>query len=178
MNASTRWVVLKFGGTSVSSRSNWDQIAGILRDRQAEGQRTLVVQSAISGMTDALGELLEHAQAGNSAGQLEGIARRHRELARELGVDASPLLDERLESLRNAADGIALLGEASDAVRARVLAQGELMATALGAAMTLVTSIDLYTKYVLFRATQQARICPFVKWCLNRELFSAFLIYC
>jgi diaminopimelate decarboxylase/aspartate kinase len=134
MNASTRWVVLKFGGTSVSSRSNWDQIAGILRERQAEGLRTLVVHSAISGMTDALGDLLEHAQAGNPAVQLEGIARRHRELARELGVDASPLLDERLASLRKAADGVALLGEASDTVRARVMAQGELMSTALGAA--------------------------------------------
>jgi diaminopimelate decarboxylase/aspartate kinase len=42
------WVVLKFGGTSVSSRSNWDNIVRILRGRESEGLRIVVVHSALS----------------------------------------------------------------------------------------------------------------------------------
>ena len=48
------WVVLKFGGTSVSSVANWKNIAAVLRDRLAEGLRPVVVHSALSGITDRL----------------------------------------------------------------------------------------------------------------------------
>ena len=43
------WVVLKFGGTSVSSRKSWDTIARIIRARRAGGERVCVVCSAASG---------------------------------------------------------------------------------------------------------------------------------
>ena len=33
----SNWVVLKFGGTSVSSVSNWNNIAGVVRARLADG---------------------------------------------------------------------------------------------------------------------------------------------
>ena len=39
------WVVLKFGGTSVSSRARWDNIGRISADRARES-RVLVVVSA------------------------------------------------------------------------------------------------------------------------------------
>jgi diaminopimelate decarboxylase/aspartate kinase len=52
------WVVLKFGGTSVSSASNWHNIAGVLRQRIDEGLRPAVVHSALSGITDRLESLL------------------------------------------------------------------------------------------------------------------------
>ena len=48
------WVVLKFGGTSVSSVSNWKNIAAVIRDRLAEGLHPVVVHSALSGITDRL----------------------------------------------------------------------------------------------------------------------------
>jgi len=48
------FVVLKFGGTSVSSVSNWKNIVGVLRDRLAEGLRPVVIHSALSGVTDLL----------------------------------------------------------------------------------------------------------------------------
>ena len=41
--APSDWIVLKFGGTSVSTRARWDNIVGLVRARQAEGARVLVV---------------------------------------------------------------------------------------------------------------------------------------
>src|SRR5690606_4297714 len=56
-----RWVVLKFGGTSVSSRARWDTIATLAQARRAEGKRVLVVVSALSGVTNALQALIDAA---------------------------------------------------------------------------------------------------------------------
>ncbi len=42
-----QWVVLKFGGTSVSSLANWRNIAQIARTRLAGGARVLIVHSAV-----------------------------------------------------------------------------------------------------------------------------------
>jgi hypothetical protein len=50
----SHWVVLKFGGTSVSSVSNWKNIAAVIRERLAEGLHPVVVHSALSGITDRL----------------------------------------------------------------------------------------------------------------------------
>jgi diaminopimelate decarboxylase/aspartate kinase len=127
------WVVLKFGGSSVSSRPNWDNIARVLGEREAEGFRVLVVHSALSGVTDALAGLLDHALAATHPAALERIAGRHRELAAALSIAPPPEFDRQLVELARIADGIALVGEVSEPVRARVMAAGELLATALGA---------------------------------------------
>ena len=48
-----RWVVLKFGGTSVSRRNRWDTIGRLAAKRMhEEGARVLVVVSALSGVTN------------------------------------------------------------------------------------------------------------------------------
>ena len=52
--ASAPWVVLKFGGTSVSSRARWDTISQLVMKRKSEGFRVLVVVSAVSGITNQL----------------------------------------------------------------------------------------------------------------------------
>jgi len=130
---SSPWVVLKFGGTSVSSRANWENIARIVREREAEGLRVLVAHSALSGVTDALTALVDAALAGAHTAALESLGARHRELAAELGITPPREFDQQLCDLSRIAGGIALVGEVSDPVRARVLAAGELFATALGA---------------------------------------------
>jgi len=53
-SSDSHWVVLKFGGTSVSSVSNWKNVAGVVRARLDEGLRPVVVHSALSGITDRL----------------------------------------------------------------------------------------------------------------------------
>ncbi len=131
--ADSSWVVLKFGGTSVSSLSNWRNIAEVVRARRADGHRVLVVHSAITGITDRLEALLLAALRHSSASVLEAIVRRHVQLAAELGVGVSPELEASFAELRQLAAGIALMSEVSDRTRARVLARGELMATEIGA---------------------------------------------
>ncbi|MBV8804039.1 MAG: bifunctional aspartate kinase/diaminopimelate decarboxylase, partial [Sinobacteraceae bacterium] len=127
------WIVLKFGGTSVSSLANWHNIANITRSRLAEGARVLIVHSAITGITDRLEKLLDAALAQNHEADLRAIEERHGKLASELGMALGPDVERYLAELRHIAAGVALIGEVSDRTRARVMSAGELMATQLGA---------------------------------------------
>lgn len=141
--AHSPWVVLKFGGTSVSSAANWKNIAAIVKARLADGLRPVVVHSAVSKMTDSLEQLLATALTGGWEPVLERIVNRHRELAQELGVTPDPELEQQFQRLRQIASGIALVGEVSERVRARVMAQGELMATRLGADFLKSQGLDV-----------------------------------
>jgi aspartokinase len=58
LDAGRAWVVLKFGGTSVSNAANWHNIAAVIRARIAANLRPVVVHSALSGITDRLESLL------------------------------------------------------------------------------------------------------------------------
>ena len=127
------WIVLKFGGTSVSGLDNWRNIAAVVRARLADGARVLVVHSAVSGVTDRLEKLLAAALGAAHEPVLASIEERHRALAEELGVGVSAELEDYFAVLRQMASGIALMSEVSDRTRARVLASGELMATEIGA---------------------------------------------
>jgi diaminopimelate decarboxylase/aspartate kinase len=131
--ALSSWVVLKFGGTSVSSLTNWRNIAGVVKTRLASGSRVLVVHSAVTGVTDKLEKLLEAAFQQKHEEALAGIESRHRQLAAELGVPVGPELERHFSDLKQIAAGVALVGEVSDKTRARVMSTGELMATELGA---------------------------------------------
>ncbi|PIW01468.1 MAG: hypothetical protein COW42_04765, partial [Deltaproteobacteria bacterium CG17_big_fil_post_rev_8_21_14_2_50_63_7] len=73
-----RWVVLKFGGTSVSSRTNWGIIANIVRQRLDDGLLPLIVCSAFSGVSNTLEELLELALDDAHTEPLEELAAKHR----------------------------------------------------------------------------------------------------
>ncbi len=128
------WLVLKFGGTSVSSVANWHNIAQVLRARIAEGFRPVVVHSALSGITDRLESLLSAAMVGAHAPILEQIELAHRLLAERLSVDSNPQFEQFVQELHELAESLAEHRSIGDATRARVMALGELMATALGAA--------------------------------------------
>ena len=131
--STSRWVVVKFGGTSVSTLGNWRNIALVVHRRLETGNRVLVVHSAITGITDMLEKLLVAAGAGKPDEALKAIENRHRQLTTELGIDVSPQLQGYFDELRQMANGIALVRELSDRTRARVMANGELMATEIGA---------------------------------------------
>ncbi len=139
----SRWVILKFGGTSVSTAGNWRNIANIVRARIAEGLRPLIVQSAISGMTDRLEALLLAATQGSHAPVLDEISQRHRALARELGVELPSASERRFLDLRATLAGLAGAPAISDRLRAQVMAIGELLATELGAAFLANDGIDI-----------------------------------
>ena len=127
------WIVLKFGGTSVSTLSNWTNIARIVRERRATGARVLIVHSAISGITDRLERLLDAAIGQAQEEELRAIEERHRALAHDLSVPLGEEVERHFAELGEIAAGVALVGEVSERSRARVMATGELMATHIGA---------------------------------------------
>ena len=62
---SQSWVVIKFGGTSVSSLFCWQQIKAIAQAHAAKKHRVLIVCSALSGVSDQLTELGERSLRGD-----------------------------------------------------------------------------------------------------------------
>jgi diaminopimelate decarboxylase/aspartate kinase len=132
--ADSPWVVLKFGGTSVSSLAAWQTIAALVRARLDAGLRPVVVHSALKGVSNALESLLDSAIAGDASEGLQQLREQHYTLAADLGLDADELLQERLHELEQLVAGVRLVREVSVRVRVRVMALGELMSTALGAA--------------------------------------------
>jgi diaminopimelate decarboxylase/aspartate kinase len=131
--AESDWVVMKFGGTSVSTAEKWETIAGLVRRRLDDGLRPVIVHSALQGVSNALAALLETALAGNADDGLDAIRQRHYELADELGLDGPGLLGDSLHELGQLIAGVRLVREVSVRVRVRIMALGELMATRLGA---------------------------------------------
>jgi bifunctional diaminopimelate decarboxylase / aspartate kinase len=139
---SQAWVVLKFGGTSVSSVANWHNIASVVRARIAASLRPVIVHSALSGITDRLESLLSAAVSGTHLGVLEQIDAKHRDLARNLGIVPSPEFEQFMQELGRMADLLARRRELSDGLRASVMAMGELLATTLGATFLNAQGID------------------------------------
>jgi diaminopimelate decarboxylase/aspartate kinase len=128
------WIVLKFGGTSVSTVDRWQTIRDLIRSRLEAGLRPLVVHSALAGMSNRLELALAAAAAGSEQALRDEIFDGHVQLARDLGLDGEVLLANDLAELDQLLAGIRLVREASPRVQARVMALGELMATRLGAA--------------------------------------------
>ena len=126
------WLVLKFGGTSVSTAANWHNIALVLTKRLAEGFRPVVVHSALSGITDRLESLLSAAMNGSYIPILEHVELVHRNLAERLQIVPSARFEAFLRELRELAEVLAERRSVGDAARARVMAMGELLATTLG----------------------------------------------
>jgi len=126
--------VLKFGGTSVSKRSRWDNIGRLASARRAEGGPVLVVVSAVSGITNALQSIIDAAGSADAQrAAADSIITRHREFAAELGLDADAVLGSRFgELLQLLQDPRAAL--AAIPWQAELLCLGELMSSALGAA--------------------------------------------
>jgi len=134
LDSSQAWVVLKFGGTSVSTLRNWHNIASVLRSRIAASYRPVVVHSALSGITDRLESLLAAPRDGRRSNILDHIETAHLNLAEQLGVAPNRQFEGFMQELRQMAHELEQGRPIDDALRARVLAMGELLATTLGAA--------------------------------------------
>jgi diaminopimelate decarboxylase/aspartate kinase len=131
---SSKWVVMKFGGTSVSGAENWSTIAGLVRNRLTSGLRPLIVHSALKGVSNTLEHMLEQATESDRADTLSGLKRQHYELAYALGLDGSDILGDTFAELEQLLGGIRLAREVSVRLHVKVLTFGELLATRLGAA--------------------------------------------
>lgn len=127
------YVVLKFGGTSVSSLSNWENIRNAVSAVLEKNETPIVVCSAVSQVSNKLEALIEAAKSGEYEENLEEIRLKHVNLVQELGISESTY-EKEFENLSRLVKAIGLIGEESPQLRARILAKGELMSTAIGAA--------------------------------------------
>jgi aspartokinase/homoserine dehydrogenase 1 len=125
----------KFGGSSMGSAERIRHVADVLCAR--EGERQVVVVSAMQGVTDALIGLLHQASSGDGAWaeHARALASRHESAARELaGAAAGPLL-ERLRgewaALHDLLHAQAILGSASPDLLRVVSGLGEVWSSLL-----------------------------------------------
>ncbi len=154
--APDRWIVLKFGGTSVSRRHRWDTIGRLAKRRAEENDaRVLVVVSALSGVTNELTAIADGAT--DALQRVATLEQRHREFVTELELDPDVVLGERLAALRALATDPRAATRALD-WQAEVLAQGELLSSTLGAAYLHASGLDF--GWMDARQWLQANVVP------------------
>jgi diaminopimelate decarboxylase/aspartate kinase len=123
---SQKWLVLKFGGTSVRGLEQWQTIARRIEQCRAEGFRVLLVCSAVGGMTDLLEKI---AAAPDDSSLTQAFVDRHVKFAADLGIDGGPWLrkaEDRLSAM--CAD---LHARPTPQSKAALLALGEWLCTRL-----------------------------------------------
>jgi aspartate kinase len=130
-----KWVVLKFGGTSVEDAAAVRRVASIVARRRA----AVVVVSALAGVTDQLLEAGEQAASGRLAAaeeSLHALQQRHVYITRELLPEGSAAvflgwLEAECEALRKLLQGVAALGEFSPRTADRLVGTGEILSSRL-----------------------------------------------
>lgn len=137
-----KWVVMKFGGTSVSSANCWKTIGDQARKHTGDGKRVLIVVSALSGVTDLLSRMADGADQEaiqKNWSELESI---HDELYRTLGLKPSPEFLHHWKSLENLAEKT---GRALEPLqRALLLAHGELLSSIIGQQVLACDGQDVF----------------------------------
>src|SRR5690606_9950131 len=93
------WIVLKFGGTSVSTARNWAGIHELLVERVAAGYRPLVVHSALAGVSNRIQDALGRVGREDVREQLAAIEAAHLALATEMQLDGNALVGGQLREL-------------------------------------------------------------------------------
>ncbi|MBJ6369409.1 bifunctional aspartate kinase/homoserine dehydrogenase I [Snuella sedimenti] len=126
--------VLKFGGTSVGSSKNINQVISIL-DNYSKNDTIICTVSAVGGITDKL--LLAGKQAQNKDTQFietyNTIKTIHYTIIDELNPNKStPIkayVEEKLEALKSLLDGIYLINELSPKTSDKLVSFGELLSS-------------------------------------------------
>lgn len=135
-----RWIVLKFGGTSVSRRHRWDTIGKLAKKRAEEtGSRVLVVVSALSGVTNELTAIADGAP--DSRERVAALVERHEAFLAELELGGE-VLAQRLAALQALLDDPRAPQRPLD-WQAEVLGQGELLSSSVGAAYLHASGLDI-----------------------------------
>lgn len=141
------WIVLKFGGTSVSSARNWSTIAAQARRGMEDGCSVLIVVSALSGITDLLTRISGETDSQQRKSILDEVRNRHEKLVAELALSEPQELGRFWRDLETLCETARFPLESWD--RAALIAHGELLSSALG--------FRILEKFGLNPALQDAR---------------------
>jgi len=134
------WVVMKFGGTSVSSKDCWETICH-QADRQAQqGRHVMVVVSALSGVTNLLTGLIADHEPADTAKVLQEIRDIHVQLLKSLELKPSARFDDHWNMLAGLLDHReAVLAPEKKAL---IMAHGELLSSSVGQQVMQAAGLD------------------------------------
>lgn len=136
-------LTMKFGGTSVGSPEAISNVAGIVGDAAAQGNRVIVVVSAMSGVTDALITSVREAANGNKWSYLscaQKLRDRHEEAVNMLtspGKDRDSVIHEvgvLMKQHTELCQAVNILGEATPRILDAVVSFGERLSSRVVAA--------------------------------------------
>ncbi|HMU45873.1 MAG TPA: bifunctional aspartate kinase/homoserine dehydrogenase I [Chitinophagaceae bacterium] len=123
--------VLKFGGTSVANAENIRKVIAVVKEA-IQKERTVVVVSALGGVTDLLLTAAEQAADGNDSykDNLGVIEQRHLEAVKQLIPLAQQsqllsLVKKSCNEIEDICNGIFLLGELTTRSKDRIASYGE-----------------------------------------------------
>ncbi len=122
-----QWIVMKFGGSSVSSASCWPTICDRVRHHVGAGKRVVIVVSALSGTTKLLTRLADNPGSKESDAILFEIREKHLHLYAALGLKPSTEFEKYwhdLQVLQPTGDSTPKAAQ-----RALLLAHGELLSS-------------------------------------------------
>ncbi|MCA0402978.1 MAG: bifunctional aspartate kinase/diaminopimelate decarboxylase [Proteobacteria bacterium] len=136
-------IVTKFGGTSVSSFKNWNNIVAITKEHIAKGLQPVIVCSALTDASNKLEKSIETALYNEHQAIEEELRQGYINLAESLQVPFT-LIEKDFEQLKLWLTGIALLKEAPAKIKAQILSLGELMMTKLGHAFLEASGVSCH----------------------------------
>lgn len=172
-------LVMKYGGTSVGSPDAMRSAIAIVKDTLAEWPRTVVVTSALAGVTNILLNSAAKAAQGDVQVYQQAVAdlrNRHHDIAAALVTDLARQAQLKQEinylisEFSNLCDAVSVLGEATpralDAISglgerlsARLLAAGlaseGVLAQAVESTQLIITDRDFQSAHPDFEATNQ-----------------------
>lgn len=127
--------VLKFGGSSVGSKAGVQAVLNIVQSSYQNGDKPLVVLSAMSGITNLLTQMAENAaQSLPFTEELQFIEKKHFEIVKEFLTvkHQNPVLTQiklMLNNLEEILNGVSALQELSAQAKDLILSFGEQLST-------------------------------------------------
>ena len=132
--------VVKFGGSSVKNAENINKVIAIVNEK-IQQDRTIVVVSALGGITDILLQCCKLASEGNESykDKLLESEQRHLQTVKELlpitqQSRVLSLVKTLCNEIEDICTGIFLLGELSDRTKDRMVSYGEILSSHIIAA--------------------------------------------
>ena len=142
-SADPQWVVLKFGGTSVSFANNWQTIADQIRKCIDAGEKPLVVHSALADVSNKLEGIVDGGSHAETSGLLNDIWQQHQQMAEAYELNANDLLGSLFNELQQDIAQLTSAGRGDPASHARIVAYGELLASRLSVAILKLLGVEV-----------------------------------
>ena len=120
------FIVLKFGGTSVSSEEKWATIDRIVASRTTPTTRPVIICSALSQVSNQLETIIAKAILSQHIPLVESLKAQHDALLDALNVsEATSEIENIFTDLLKLCHGISLIGSASER-QSEIMAFGEI----------------------------------------------------